>query len=257
MSKMTFATWNVNSIRKRKHLVIDWLNANQPDAVCFQETKVVDGLFPVGELEEQSGYEFVVSGQKAYNGVAIAARHPVTDVVREQPAFTNGQARVVEATVNGVRLISVYVPNGNPPGGDKYAYKLEFLTGFSSLLAKRKEEHKLVVSGGDYNIAPHDSDVYDIDHWGRDEICVSRPERGAYADMLGKGYVDVFTELGCEPAFSWWDFRTRSFATDHGLRIDHFLVSEAGVCAAHRVDRDERAKPEPSDHAPVVVEVSA
>lgn len=255
---LSVATWNVNSIRVRQEHVIAWLAANRPDVVCFQETKVQDEDFPAGELEEQSGYSFLASGQKAYNGVALALapHHEASDVVLAQPPFCAGQARLIEATVAGVRVLSVYVPNGNPPGGDKYRYKLAFLEGFAKLLATRREQHQLVVVGGDYNVAPHDSDVYDIDDWGRDQICVTQAERAAYFALLERGYVDAFAALGCAPAYSWWDFRTRAFDGDQGLRIDHVLVSAAAAVRSHRVDRDERARPRPSDHAPVVVELA-
>lgn len=250
---LKLATWNVNSLRIRTEDMRGWLERNRPHAVCLQETKVVDDEFPLA-LFDNLGYEVACHGQKQYNGVAIASRSGLGDVRIGIPGFADEQARVIAATVAGVRLLSVYVPNGG--GGEaKMAYKMDFLAHLRGYLADLRGEHEIVAAGGDYNVAPEDVDVYDIDDYGRDGICVSAHERAAYADVLEAGYADVHRQLGGKAhSHTWWDYRGGSFDNDRGLRIDHFLVS-GGSCASIAVDLDPRRSPRPSDHAPVILEM--
>ena len=252
--QLVLASWNVNSLRKRSVLVAEWLETNSPDVVCFQETKVVDSLFPVG-LFDECGYKVAFHGQKAYNGVAIASRHTLTDVKAGLPGMADGQARLLAATVRGVRVLSVYVPNGAAPGTDKYAHKLEFYDRLREYLVLLRNQCDVVVAGGDYNVAPTDADVYDIDDYGRNTIACSAPERAAYARVLTAGYVDAHRHIGgCDHAHTWWDYRSGSYRNDRGLRIDHFLVS-GGVCTKVMVDHGPRQASVPSDHAPVILQL--
>ncbi|MBF2735781.1 MAG: endonuclease/exonuclease/phosphatase family protein [Betaproteobacteria bacterium AqS2] len=231
---MVLATWNVNSVRKRAEAVAEWLHANRPDALCLQETKVVDDDFPAGVFDE-CGYEVACCGQKTYNGVAIASRHGLGDVRRG--------------------LISPDEDNGSPPGSEKYAFKLQFLAALKERAAELAAAGRPVALGGDYNVAPRDEDVYDIEHWGRGQIAVTPPEREAYAGVLAAGYADAQLQLDAAPrSYTWWDYRAGGFRHDRGLRIDHFLVHGARVDAL-RVDRRARGAPQPSDHAPVIVEL--
>ena len=254
MKSLTIATWNVNSIRKRSENVANWLDKNQVDVVCFQETKVMDELFPAGIFDE-CNYEVVYNGQKAYNGVAIASRYPIKDVVMNLDGMDEVQKRYIEATIQGVRIVSVYVPNGSNMHSDKYPYKLKFLQHLHKKLIELRQDYQQVVVGGDYNVAPTNNDVYDIDDWGHNSIAVTAPEREAYAKLLTANYVDVQRELyNDEPAFTWWDYRQGSFPKDRGLRIDHFLVAGA-VAKKLTVDKIERQTNNPSDHAPVILEL--
>lgn len=254
MKRMVIATWNVNSIRQRREQLGAWLEEHRPDALCLQETKVIDELFPAG-LFDDCGYEVAYCGQKAYNGVAIASRRGLSEVRRCLVDECEEQKRYLEARVGPVLLANVYVPNGQRPGTPKYAYKLDFLAQLRARFKQLAKAGGPVVVGGDYNIAPRDEDVYDIDDWGRNSIAVSKAERAAHAELLACGYVDAQLELGAAPkAFTWWDYRQGSFRHDRGLRIDHFLVHGARVDGL-AVDRRARGLPHASDHAPVVLEL--
>lgn len=254
MKRLVLATWNVNSVRQRAEAVGEWLEANRPDALCLQETKTPDEHFPAGIFDE-CGYEVAFWGQKAYNGVAIASRHGLAAVHRGLTGPDEAQKRYIEADVGPARVASVYVPNGAPPGSDKYAYKLSFLAALRRRAAELAAAGRPAALGGDYNVAPRDEDVYDIEHWGRGTIAVTPPEREAYAGVLAAGYVDAQLQLDAAPrSYTWWDYRAGSFRHDRGLRIDHFLVHGARVDAL-RVDRRARGAPKPSDHAPVIVEL--
>ena len=245
---MKIATWNINSLRKRVDAVASWIERESPDVLCLQETKVPDADFPAG-LFRECGMQVVYHGQKSYNGVAIAARAHLEEVERglaEMP----GQARLIGATVDGIRVVCVYVPNGGDR--DKYAYKLEWLEHFAAFVHRQRSRFGKVVVAGDYNIAPSDEDVYDIEHWGRSSVAVRPPERQAWQRLLAAGYRDALAAAGGGGrSFTWWDYRAGAFAADRGLRIDHFLI--AGLaCASLQVQREVRGWPEPSDHAPVV-----
>lgn len=254
---MKLATWNVNSIRARWERVLGWLEAARPDVVCMQETKVPDEEFPTLELRA-AGYHVVLWGQKTYNGVAIASREPPADVTR---GFDDGgddtQARVIAATVSGVRVLSCYVPNGQAVGSDKFAYKLEWLARLGRHLAARYRPGDPLIVAGDYNVAPADLDVHDPAAW-RGQIMCSDPERAALSELCRFGLTDCFRRLHPDlAAFSWWDYRQLAFARNRGLRIDHVLATAPLVdkLRTAAIDREARKGKLPSDHAPVVVEL--
>lgn len=252
---MRVATWNVNSVRARLDHLCDWLAAEQPDVVCLQETKVVDADFPRTPLAE-AGYQAEISGQKSYNGVAVLARAGLElgDPVREMPGLDDPQRRYLAVTVDGVRVVNVYVPNGSEVGSDKYAYKLDWLARLAAHLRDECAAHRRLLLTGDFNIAPADRDVHDPDAW-RDKVLCSAPERAAFRELEACGLADLFRSLHPEePGFSWWDYRMNAFRRDRGLRIDLLLVTaELAACARTcRVDRTPRGWVKPSDHAPVV-----
>jgi exodeoxyribonuclease III len=253
---MKIATWNVNSIRARLERLLAWLAKEQPDALCLQELKVPDADFPMEELAE-AGYAAAVHGQRTYNGVAILARGPLEDVVvsladREEPT----QARLLAATVAGVRVISAYVPNGSEVGSDKYAYKLEWLERLSAYLKRTGALEGPFVLCGDLNIAPDDLDIAKPDEW-QGTVLSTDEVRGWYRGLLEAGLVDVVRKHNPDGGiYSWWDYRRLGFQRNDGLRIDHILATAplAERCTAAWVDRDERKGEKPSDHAPVVAE---
>jgi exodeoxyribonuclease-3 len=254
---MKLAAWNVNSLKVRLPQLLDFLATRQPDVVCLQETKLTDDAFPVADLET-AGYRVAFAGQKTYNGVAIVSRSEPTDIQIGIPNLEDEQKRVIAATVDGVRVVCVYCPNGQSLDSDKYPYKLAW---FDALAAWLKDEllhyPKLTVLG-DYNVAPDDRDVHDPTVW-KDCVLVSEPERERFRALLALGLKDSFRLFEQpEKIFSWWDYRMMGFRRNHGLRIDHILLSEqlAATCTSSTVDRDMRKLERPSDHAPVVAEIS-
>ena len=254
---MKLATWNVNSLKVRLPQVVDWLGREQPDVLCLQETKLEDGVFPSAELAA-AGYRAVHCGQKTYNGVAILAKDELTGVVRGIPGFEDPQARIIAASVAGVRIVSAYVPNGQALDSDKYPYKLRWLRACADWLAAELAAHPRLAVLGDYNIAPEDRDVHDPKAWQGQILC-SEAERQAFRGMLGLGLSDAF-RLFAQPekSFSWWDYRMQGFRRNLGLRIDHILLSAAlaDACRACRIDRTPRQWERPSDHAPVLAELA-
>ena len=246
---MKVATWNVNSLRKRAAAVGDFIDNESPDVLCLQETKVSDPDFPAGIFRE-CGMQVAWHGQKSYNGVAIAAAGAIEEVERGLPGMQEqGQARLIAATVAGIRVVCAYVPNGGDP--DKYEYKLEWLGHFAEFLRRQRQRFGRVVAAGDYNVAPGDEDVYDIEHWGRNSVAVRPLERRAWQQLLAAGYEDADAAAGGGREFTWWDYRGGAFAGNRGLRIDHFLISGL-ACAGLQVGRAVRAGAQPSDHAPVL-----
>jgi exodeoxyribonuclease-3 len=253
---MKLATWNVNSLKVRLPQVIDWLAANQPDALCLQETKTEDGGFPFAELEA-AGYGAAHNGQKTYNGVAIVYRGEATDVVRDLPGFADPQKRVIALTLSGTRLVSVYVPNGQEPGSDKYAYKLAWFAALADWLRAELARFPRLALLGDFNVAPEDRDVHDAEAWHEKILC-STPERDAFRALLALGLHDAFRLFEQpERIFSWWDYRALALRRNQGLRIDHILLSAAlaGRCGACTIDKAQRMLERPSDHAPVVAQL--
>jgi exodeoxyribonuclease III len=249
------ATWNVNSIRVRLPHIIDWLSKQQPDILCLQETKVIDELFPAEALQEV-GYESIYCGQKTYNGVATLSKSTAEDVLRQPVALQDEQKRCIVATIDNVRVINVYVPNGSEVGSDKYQYKLQWLRQLHAYLKQELELYEQLVVVGDYNIAPEDSDVHDPEAW-QGSVLVSDKERDAFQAMLAMGLVDVFRQFEQEEgSYSWWDYRAAAFRRNRGLRIDHILCSEAlsQQCHSCIIDKEPRSWEKPSDHAPVVAE---
>jgi exodeoxyribonuclease-3 len=253
---MKIATWNVNSIRARMDRLLAWLRERSPDVVCLQETKVEDHAFPTLELEAE-GYHVATFGQRTYNGVALLARQPLLDVVR---GFGDGaadqQARFLVARVGDVRVGSVYVPNGQAVGTEKFHYKLDWLGRWRTWLAQHADPSAPLVLCGDMNVAPDDCDVYDPVLW-RDRILCHPDERAALAEVRGWGLTDLYRIRHPEGThFTWWDYRQLAFPKNRGLRIDHILGTApmATRCREVTVDRDARKGQQPSDHAPVIAE---
>lgn len=253
---MKIATWNVNSIRARHDSVFDWIARTEPDVLCMQETKVVDDDFPTDELL-RLGYTVVMSGQKTYNGVAIASRFPLTDVaIGLHDDVGNGESRLIRATVNGVRVYSAYVPNGKSPTNPSFKDKLRWLGRLKQTLEKEATPETPLCVCGDYNIAPEARDVYDpVAMQG--QIHFHPEEHEALADLVSFGLVDVFRKHHQEGGlFSWWDYRAGAFRRDAGLRIDYVLATAplAAKCTAATIDVAPREEEKPSDHAPVIAE---
>ena len=263
---MQIATWNVNSIRTRLNIVTDWLHINPVDVLCVQETKVVDEQFPIAAITA-CGYHAYISGQKAYNGVAIFSKQPLTDVkcgfgsvlAPELVGDLDDQKRVISGTLDGVQIINLYVPNGNTVGSDKYTYKLLWL----GLLEKYLKTiinsgQRSICVGGDFNIAPEDIDIHSNTN-SEDRVMATSTER----DLLQKSVVDLgfrdsfrkFTTEGGH--YSWWDYRQQGFERNRGWLIDRLyltpdLFDRAISCS---IDIEPRKLVQPSDHAPVIVEI--
>jgi exodeoxyribonuclease III len=247
------ATWNVNSLRVRLPQLLEWLGARAPDVVALQETKLTDDAFPAAELRA-AGYHSAWSGQKTYNGVAVLARAELSDVVRDLPEYDDPQRRVLAASVGGVRVIDLYVPNGQSVGSDKFHYKLGWLRALRNWLRQELAVHERLIALGDFNIAPEDRDVHDPAAW-LGSVHVSPEEREALQATLSLGLVDVFRRFEQPPkSFSWWDYRAGAFQRNHGLRIDLLLTSKALAerCTGCTIDREPRRVERASDHTPVI-----
>ncbi len=252
---MKIATWNVNSLRVRLPHLRDWLQAAQPDVVGIQETKCVDEQFPYAELEAL-GYVAAHNGQKTYNGVALLSRHPLQDVARDLPGFADEQKRVIAATINGVRVVNVYVVNGQAVGSEKYDYKLRWLAALHGYLEAERARHESLVVTGDFNIAPAPEDTHDPAAWEGQILC-SEPERAGFQRLLELGLKDSFRLFEQPPeSFTWWDYRQAAFRRNMGLRIDHVLLSTplAARCRSSVVDKAPRKLERPSDHAPLIAD---
>ena len=253
---MKLAAWNVNSLKIRLPQLLDFLATRAPDLVCLQETKLEDANFPRAEIEA-AGYQMAFSGQKTYNGVAILSKAPLVDLQMGIPGLDDEQKRVLAATVDGVRAVCVYVPNGQSVDSDKYQYKLKWLQALTAWLGEELKRHPKLALLGDYNIAPEDRDVHDPALW-QDQVLCSAPEREAFRQLLALGLKDSFRLFEQpEKSFSWWDYRMLGFRRNHGLRIDHILLSEAlaGACIGASIDPDMRKLERPSDHAPVIATI--
>jgi len=251
------ASWNVNSLNVRLPHVLAWLESAQPDVLGLQETKLTDEKFPIEALK-QAGYEVAFAGQKTYNGVAVLARTPVHEVITDIPGLDDPQRRVLAATINGLRFINLYVPNGSAVGSQKYAYKLNWLAKLHDWLADELSRHEHVVVVGDFNIAPADADVHDPAEWAGQILC-SAPERDALKTITDLGFSDSFRAFSQPQAsFSWWDYRMNNFKRNRGLRIDLILTSPAATAAltGSWIERDPRTWERPSDHTPVVAELN-
>ena len=250
---MKIACWNVNSVRARLPHLLDWLAAATPDVLLLQETKSRDENFPGQEISD-SGYHFVHYGQPAYNGVAILSRTPLTDVVSGNPHRPGDKAaRLIAATTAGLRVLSVYVPNGQTVDSEKYDYKLSWLADFAAYLETLAGD--ATIAAGDYNIAPADEDIYDAQDWG-EGILASPPERQALAQLLARGYTDAQSLCAAsDNRFTWWDYRAAAFRRNRGLRIDLMLVSATVTdrVSALAPDIAPRGWERPSDHTPLVL----
>lgn len=251
---MKLATWNVNSLKVRLPHVLDWLASNPVEVLCLQETKQQDVDFPQTELQA-AGYHSVFAGQKTYNGVAILSRTPAQDVQVGIPDFDDEQKRVLAATVDGVRVICVYVPNGQAIDSEKYYYKLGWLRALTDWLKIELQRYPNLIILGDYNIAPDDRDVHDPVVW-QGNILVSEAERLHFQALLDLGLHDSFRLFEqADRAFTWWDYRMMAFRRNQGVRIDHILVSDAlkAACESCVIDREPRKRERPSDHTPVIL----
>ncbi len=249
------ATWNVNSLKVRLGHVLDWLAAEKPDVFALQETKTVDENFPVEQIEA-AGYRAAFAGQKTYNGVATLSLAPGEEIATELPGLDDPQRRSLASTIDGVRVLNVYVPNGQEVGSDKYAHKLDWLEELRGYVAAELSRHPRLVVLGDFNIAPEDRDVHDPEAW-RGKVLCSDPERAALGALLELGLSDLFRLFDQEERlFSWWDYRMLGFRRNHGLRIDLILGSRslAEACTSCRIDKEPRRLERPSDHTPVVAE---
>lgn len=252
---MKIASWNVNSLRVRLPQVLDWLAEARPDVLGIQETKLTDDAFPVEEIRA-AGYEVAYAGQKTYNGVAVLSRTPIEDVITDVPHLDDPQRRILGATIDGVRVLNLYVVNGQEVGSEKFAYKLDWLQRVTDYIAQDMQHHERYVVMGDFNIAPTDADVHDPERWHEKILC-STPERQALQKILDLGFVDTFRRFEQEAnTFSWWDYRAAGFRRNAGLRIDLVLASRplAEKCTASYIDIAPRRLERPSDHAPAVAE---
>ena len=251
---LRLATWNVNSLAVRLPQLLDWLAANPVDAIVLQETKLTDDKFPHAEIEA-AGYQVQWFGQKTYNGVALLSKTAATDVVKNIPGFADEQARVIAGTVDGVRVIGGYFPNGQAPDSEKFVYKMAWLDALHAWLTDELKRHHKLVLMGDFNITPEDRDVYDPVAWAGQIHCTPE-ERAHFQNLIQLGLVDAF-RLFEQPAksWSWWDYRNLAFRKNQGLRIDHILVTQAlkPTVSACIIDKLPRKNERPSDHAPVIV----
>lgn len=255
---MKIATWNVNSLNVRLPHVAEWLAVASPDVLVMQEIKQVTEAFPADAFNDL-GYHSVASGQKTYNGVAIACKSPAANHIFDIPGFDDPQRRVLATTIDDVRVINLYVPNGSAVGSEKYAYKLAWLAALHDFLQLELKAHRKLVVLGDFNIAPEDRDVYDPVKWGDDILC-SPAERAALQGLCELGLTDVFRKFEQPDAsFSWWDYRAAGFRRNAGLRIDLILASKAlaDACTMSTIDKEPRTWERPSDHTPVLAEFTA
>jgi exodeoxyribonuclease-3 len=255
-ARLKIATWNVNSLRVRLAPVLEWLERHRPEVLALQETKVPDAEFPSAAFEAV-GYRVVFNGQKTYNGVAVLSRSLAEDCVTDPPNLIDDpQRRILAVTVDGIRVVNLYVPNGSEVGSEKYAYKLDWLARIQAFLSDELVRWPAMVVLGDFNIAPEDRDVYDPEAW-RERILCSTPERTALRRLMDLPLCDAFRSFeqpeGC---FSWWDYRTAAFRRNHGLRIDLILISAElrGRLRACNIDTGPRKLERPSDHTPVWAE---
>ncbi|TFY96452.1 exodeoxyribonuclease III [Ramlibacter rhizophilus] len=259
---MKITTWNVNSLTARLQHVLDWLQANPVDVLCLQELKLTEDKFPLMELAAAGYAHCAVFGQKTYNGVALLSRQPLREVGRNIEGFQDESSRVIAATLDTpagpLRLVNGYFVNGQAPGTEKFAYKMAWLDGLNRYLAAQLREHPRLVLVGDFNIAPEDRDSYDPEGL-RETIHHSTPEREHFRRLLELGLVDGFRLFEQpEKSYTWWDYRMLGYQKNRGLRIDHVLVSQAlrSAVQACSIDRTPRKWKQPSDHAPVTVDLA-
>jgi exodeoxyribonuclease III len=254
---MKLATWNINSVKVRLPQVIDWVSRHQPDVLCLQETKLEDAKFPSAAWSE-IGYQSLVSGQKTYNGVAILSRATAREPLLGIPDFDDNQKRVLAATLSRVRIVCLYVPNGENMESPKYEYKMRWIAAARVWLQAELARYPLLAVVGDFNIAPEPEDVHDPALWEA-KIHFTPPERVALKSILALGLKDSFRLFEQpEGSYTWWDYRMMAFRRKMGLRIDHILLSPqlAGLCTSCTIDIEPRRAERPSDHAPVIAELN-
>ena len=253
---MKLATWNVNSLTVRLPQVLDWLATNPVDVLALQELKLTDDKFPFDALA-RAGYLAQCFGQKTYNGVALLSRAPALDVVRNIPGFADDMARVISATIDGVRVIGAYFPNGQEPGSEKFDYKMNWLKGLRDWVREELKAHPKLVLMGDYNITFDDADVWDPVGL-KDTIHCTDEERYELRALIALGLHDAYRLFKqAAKSYSWWDYRDFGFRRNRGLRIDHILISNTlkPLATACVIDKTPRKNERPSDHAPVVLEL--
>lgn len=253
---MKLATWNVNSLSVRLPQVLDWLAANPVDVLALQELKLTDDKFPHQAFKD-AGYESVCFGQKTYNGVALITKSNATDIIKNIPGFDDEMARVITGTVDGIRVVGAYFPNGQEPGSEKFEYKMEWLKGLRSWLKTEILSHPNLVLMGDFNITTDDADVWDPIALEGTIHCTDE-ERYELAALKALGLVDAYRLFPqAAKSFSWWDYRNAGFRRNQGLRIDYVLVSKAlsSQTKACIIDKTPRKNERPSDHTPVIVEI--
>ena len=255
---MKVASWNVNSINMRLPHVLDWLAAHKPDALMLQELKCMDEKFPVKDIEA-AGYNVAVHGQKTWNGVAILSPHPIEDVIKGLPGDdSDEQSRYLEATINGLRVASIYLPNGNPVDSEKYPYKLAWFDRLITQAQKLLASEQPVVLAGDYNIIPEDRDCYDPAVWAEDAL-FRLESRRKFRSLMNLGFTDAFRAVNDDDhQYTFWDYQAGAWPKDHGIRIDHLLLSPQAAdrlesCA---IDRAPRAAEKASDHTPIFAVLS-
>jgi exodeoxyribonuclease-3 len=253
---MKIATWNVNSLNVRMPHLLGWLENVDIDVICFQETKCIDENFPADALKT-AGYDAVFMGQKSYNGVAIISKFPITDV---QKNFLDDDdespKRMIAATVNGIRFVNTYIPNGTELWTDKFTFKLDWLQRLRRYLDDMCDAGEDVLLCGDFNVAMDDADVWSVPAW-QGKLHFTKTERAAMYNVKQWGFIDLFRKMnGDVQEFSWWDYREGAWQRNRGLRIDHIWASKplADKCTACRIDKVPRALEKPSDHAPVIAE---
>lgn len=254
---MKIASWNVNSLKVRLPHLEEWVAQARPDVLGLQETKLEDHAFPHAPIEALGYAARAIAGQKTYNGVALLAREPILDIVSAIPGFDDPQRRVIAGTVAGIRIVDLYVVNGEAVGSAKYDYKLAWLAAVRRWLADEIARHPRLVVMGDFNIAPDDRDIHDPVAW-REQVLCSTPEREALAAITALGLHDAFRLVESAGGhYSWWDYRQAAYRRNLGLRIDLVLVSDALKTRVRGagIDRTPRAWDRPSDHAPVWVEL--
>jgi exodeoxyribonuclease III len=253
---MKIATWNVNSIRARLDHVTEWLKARQPDVLLLQELKATE--FPA-LVFEALGYQSAAVTQKSYNGVAVLSRYPIETINTTLAGDeADSHARYLEMTIEGVRVVNIYLPNGNPVGTEKFAYKLAWMDRLLLKMTAWREENLPVVIGGDFNVIPEDIDCHKPASWVRDALF--QPEsRSRYRALLNLGYTDAFRSLHPDETgqFTFWDYFRQAFEHNRGIRIDHFLLSPqvAERLVSCEIDKGPRAQERPSDHTPIMVEL--
>lgn len=260
---MKIATFNINGVRARLPRLLEWLDEFDPDVACLQEIKSVDENFPRMEFEDK-GWHVETHGQKAFNGVAFISKHPIEDIRRGLPVLPDGegeddeQARYIEATIKGIRIASIYLPNGNPRPGPKFDYKLSWMKRLIAHAKTLLESEMPVVLAGDYNVIPKDEDCHNPEAWVDDAL--TQPEsRAALRTIINLGYTDALRQI--QPrgaAYTYWDFQRGAWQKDHGIRIDHLLLSAQAADRLKdcRVDRIPRGKEKSSDHTPIWVELA-
>ncbi|MEE9300113.1 MAG: exodeoxyribonuclease III [Alphaproteobacteria bacterium] len=253
---LKIASWNINGVKARLARLLGWLQQAAPDVVVLQELKSIEENFPELEIGDL-GYNTAVLGQKSFNGVAILSKRPIEDVTKGLSGDPDDeQARYIEAVTGGVRVASIYLPNGNPIDSEKFTYKLDWLERLYAHTQSLLELEEAFVLGGDYNVIPSDADVYDPEAFAEDALC--QPEsRAGYRKILNLGVVDAFRALHGEVAYTYWDYQRGRWQRDEGIRIDHLLLSPqaADRLSACDIDRGPRAQQKPSDHTPIWCEL--